>query len=124
MPRWRWSTWTGCWPRHSVVTALTFLARDGAAGALHPLAAGPFPGSAAGRPACCARLGAGSRQAARLQDQYGLRAAPQTLGIAVDGAATLREVVTALAAAGLENPMVMSGRPHRWCITAGSTLCI
>jgi histidine ammonia-lyase len=43
-----------------------------------------------------------------LQDQYGLRAAPQTLGIALDGAATLREVVTALSAAGLENPMVMS----------------
>jgi histidine ammonia-lyase len=46
-----------------------------------------------------------------LQDQYGLRAAPQTLGIAVDGAATLREVATALAGAGLENPLVMSDPP-------------
>ena len=71
----------------TVVTALTYLARDGAAGALHAQAAGPFPG-----PQRIARvlrrLGAGSRVAARLQDQYGLRAAPQTLGIAVDGAAT------------------------------------
>ena len=94
----------------TVVTGLTYLARDGAAGALHAQAAGPFPG-----PRRIARvlrrLGAGSRTAARLQDQYGLRAAPQTLGIAVDGAAGLREVVTALAGAGLENPLVMSGPP-------------
>ena len=84
----------------TVVTALTFLARDGAAGALHALAAGPFPGPR--RVArTLRRLGAGSRRPARLQDQYGLRAAPQTLGIAVDAAATLREVVTALAGAGL-----------------------
>ncbi|MGS0688254.1 aromatic amino acid ammonia-lyase [Nakamurella sp. GG22] len=92
----------------TVVTALTFLARDGAAGALHPSAAGPFRG-----PRHVARmlraLGAGSRQAARLQDQYGLRAAPQTLGIAVDAAATLRDVVTALTTAGLENPLVLDG---------------
>ncbi len=91
----------------TVVTALTYLARDGAAGALHAQAAGPFPG-----PQRIARvlrrLGAGSPMPARLQDQYGLRAAPQTLGIAVDGTATLREVATALAAAGLENPLVMS----------------
>jgi histidine ammonia-lyase len=92
----------------TVVTALTFLARDGAAGALHPQAAGPFlgPQQVAG---VLRRLGAGSRHAARLQDQYGLRAAPQTLGIAVDGAAALREVVTALTASGLENPLVLSG---------------
>jgi histidine ammonia-lyase len=45
-----------------------------------------------------------------LQDQYGLRAAPQTLGIAVDSAATLREVVTALTTAGLENPLVLDGQ--------------
>ena len=92
----------------TVVTALTFLARDGASGALHPSAAGPFRG-----PQHVARvlreLGAGSRRAARLQDQYGLRAAPQTLGIAVDSAATLREVVTALTIAGLENPLVLTG---------------
>jgi len=92
----------------TVVTALTFLARDGAAGALHALAAGPFPGPR--RVArTLRRLGAGSRRAARLQDQYGLRAAPQTLGIAVDATETLRDVVTALAAAGLENPMVIAG---------------
>jgi histidine ammonia-lyase len=92
----------------TVVTALTFLARDGAAGALHALAAGPFPGPR--RVAhMLRRLGAGSRRPARLQDQYGLRAAPQTLGIAVDAAATLREVVTALAGAGLENPLVIAG---------------
>ena len=92
----------------TVVTALTFLARDGAAGALHALAAGPFPGPR--RVAhTLRRLGAGSRRPARLQDQYGLRAAPQTLGIAVDAAATLREVVTALAGAGLENPLVIAG---------------
>jgi len=91
----------------TVVTALTFLARDGAAGALHALAAGPFPGPR--RVArTLRRLGAGSRKPARLQDQYGLRAAPQTLGIAVDGAATLRAVVTALAGAGLENPLVIA----------------
>ncbi len=94
----------------TVVTALTFLARDGAGGALHPQAAGPFPG-----PQRIARvlrsLEAGSRRAARLQDQYGLRAAPQTLGIAVDGAAGLRQVVTALANAGLENPLVLGGPP-------------
>ncbi len=94
----------------TVVTALTYLARDGAAGALHAQAAGPFPG-----PQRIARvlrrLGAGSRVPARLQDQYGLRAAPQTLGIAVDGAGALREVATALTAAGLENPLVMSGPP-------------
>ena len=92
------------------VTALTYLARDGAAGALQAQAAGPFPG-----PQRIARvlrrLGAGTRMPARLQDQYGLRAAPQTLGIAVDGAGTLREVATALTAAGLENPLVMSGPP-------------
>ena len=94
----------------TVVTALTFLARDGAGEALHPLAAGPFPGPQ--RVArVLRRLGAGSRHAARLQDQYGLRAAPQTLGIAVDAAATLRDVVTALAAAGLENPLVVGGPP-------------
>jgi len=90
----------------TVVTALTFLARDGAAGALHPQAAGPFAG-----PQHAARvlrmLGAGSRRPARLQDQYGLRAAPQTLGIAIDAAAALRGVVTALATAGLENPLVL-----------------
>jgi histidine ammonia-lyase len=92
----------------TVVTALTFLARDGAAGALHALAAGPLPGPR--RVAqTLRRLGAGSRRPARLQDQYGLRAAPQTLGIAVDAAATLREVVTALAGAGLENPLVIAG---------------
>jgi len=92
----------------TVVTALTFLARDGAAGALNALAAGPFPGQR--RVArTLRRLGAGSRRPARLQDQYGLRAAPQTLGIAVDAAATLREVVTALAGAGLENPLVIAG---------------
>ena len=94
----------------TVVTALTYLARDGAAGALHAQAAGPFPG-----PQRIARvlrrLGAGSRTPARLQDPYGLRAAPQTLGIAVDGAGALREVATALTAAGLENPLVMSGPP-------------
>lgn len=48
----------------TVVTALTFLARDGSPGALHPLAAGPFPG-----PRWVAaelrRLGAGSRPPAR-----------------------------------------------------------
>jgi histidine ammonia-lyase len=90
----------------TVITALTFLARDGAAGALHAQAAGPFAG-----PQHVARvlrrLGAGSRQPARLQDQYGLRAAPQTLGIAIDAAAALRGVVTALATAGLENPLVL-----------------
>ncbi|MET0865717.1 MAG: aromatic amino acid lyase [Nakamurella sp.] len=90
----------------TVVTALTFLARDGAAGALHAQAAGPFPGPQ--RVArVLRRLGAGSRQPARLQDQYGLRASPQTLGIAIDAAAALRGVVTALATAGLENPMVL-----------------
>ncbi len=94
----------------TVVTALTFLARDGAAGALHALAAGPFPGPQRVAHAL-RRLGAGSRQAARLQDQYGLRAAPQTLGIAVDAAAALREVVTALVGAGLENPLVIGGSP-------------
>ena len=76
-----------------VVTALTFLARDGSPGALHPLAAGPFPG-----PQWVAaelrRLGAGSRPAARLQYQYGLRTAPQTLGVAVDASSALRGVVT------------------------------
>ena len=94
----------------TVVTALTFLARDGSPGALHPLAAGPFAG-----PRWVAaelrRLGAGSRPAARLQDQYGLRTAPQTLGVAVDASSTLRGVVTALAAAGLENPLVLTGPP-------------
>jgi len=93
-----------------VVTALTFLARDGSPGALHPLAAGPFPG-----PQWVAaelrRLGAGSRPAARLQDQYGLRTAPQTLGVAVDASSALRGVVTSLAAAGLENPLVLIGPP-------------
>lgn len=94
----------------TVVTALTYLARDGAAGALNAQAAGPFPGPQ--RVArVLRRLGAGTRRPARLQDQYGLRAAPQTLGVAVDTAASLREVVTALAAAGLENPMVMEGPP-------------
>jgi histidine ammonia-lyase len=119
----------------TVVTALTFLARDGAAGALHALAAGPFPGPQ--RVAhVLRRLGAGSRQPARLQDQYGLRAAPQTLGIAVDAAATLREVVTALAGAGLENPLVIDGPPasvvhhggfHAVHLTAaldGAALCL
>ena len=94
----------------TVVTALTFLARDGSPGALHPLAAGPFAG-----PRWVAaelrRLGAGSRPPARLQDQYGLRTAPQTLGVAVDAGSTLRGVVTALAAAGLENPLVLTGPP-------------
>ncbi|MET0964948.1 MAG: aromatic amino acid lyase [Nakamurella sp.] len=90
----------------TVVTALTFLARDGAAGALHAQAAGPFAGpQRAAR--VLRRLGAGSRRPARLQDQYGLRAAPQTLGIAIDAAASLRGVVTALATAGLENPLVL-----------------
>ncbi len=94
----------------TVVTALTFLARDGSPGALHPLAAGPFPGPQ--RVAAeLRRLGAGSRPPARLQDQYGLRTAPQTLGVAVDAGTTLRGVVTALAAAGLENPLVLTGPP-------------
>src|SRR5664279_5264610 len=90
----------------TVITAFTFLARDGAAGALYAAAAGPFDG-----PQQVARvlrrLGAGTRRAARLQDQYGLRAAPQTLGISVDAAGALRDVVTALATAGLENPLVL-----------------
>jgi|GEM_PF-327576 len=94
----------------TVVTALTFLARDGSPGALHPLAAGPFAG-----PRWVAaelrRLGAGSRPPARLQDQYGLRTAPQTLGVAVDAGSALRDVVTALARAGLENPLVLTGPP-------------
>lgn len=94
----------------TVVTALTFLARDGAAGALHPAGAGPFPGPQRAARALRA-LGAGSRPPARLQDQYGLRTAPQTLGLALDGAAELRDVVTALAGSGLENPLVISGPP-------------
>ena len=102
----------------TVVTALTFLARDGAAGALHPSAAGPFRG-----PQHVARvlraLGAGSRRAARLQDQYGLRAAPQTLGIAVDAAATLRDVVTALTTSGLENPLVLIGQAASGVVGGG-----
>jgi histidine ammonia-lyase len=94
----------------TVVTAMTFLARDGAAGALHPAGAGPFPGPQRAARAL-RRLGAGSRPPARLQDQYGLRTAPQTLGLAFDGAAELRNVVTALAGSGLENPLVLSGPP-------------
>ena len=52
----------------TVVTALTFLARDGSPGALHPLAAGPFPGPRSVA-AELRRFGAGSRPPARLQDQ-------------------------------------------------------
>jgi histidine ammonia-lyase len=94
----------------TVTAAISFLARDGAAEALRAEAAGPFPG-----PQRVARtlraLGAGTRPAARLQDQYGLRTAPQTLGIAVDTADALRAVVTGMAGAGLENPMVLVGNP-------------
>ena len=91
-------------------------------GALHPLAAGPFPGPQ--RVArVLRRLGAGSRHAARLQDQYGLRAAPQTLGIAVDAAATLRDVVTALAGRAWKIRWWSADRRRRWCTTAASTPC-
>ena len=94
----------------TVVAALTFLARDGAAEALRAEAAGPFPGPQRVAGALRA-LGAGSRPAARLQDQFGLRTAPQTLGTAVDQATALRQVVTDIARAGLENPMVLTGPP-------------
>ena len=94
----------------TVVAALTFLARDGAPEALRAEAAGPFPGPQ--RVAGALRsLGAGSRPPARLQDQFGLRTAPQTLGTAVDQSAALRQVVTDIARAGLENPMVLTGPP-------------
>ena len=105
----------------TVVTALTFLARDGAAGALHAQAAGPFPG-----PQRIARvlrrLGAGTRRAARLQDQYGLRAAPQTLGIAVDAAG---DAARGRHRAGRGRAGEPAGHARtagvRRCITAGST---
>ncbi len=92
------------------VTALTFVARDGALGALHPAAAGPFTGpQRAAR--VLRRLCAGAGPAGRLQDQYGLRTAPQTLGIALDAAAALRSTVTQLSNAAAENPLIVTGPP-------------
>ena len=107
----------------TVVTALTFLARDGAAGALHAQAAGPFPGPQ--RVArVLRRLGAGSRRAARLQDQYGLRAAPQTLGIAhrCRGDAARGRHRAGHRRTGEPAGDERTGR-HRWSTTAVSTLC-
>ena len=93
-----------------VVTALSFLARDGAAGALLAAAAGPFPGPQRVARAL-RRLCPGDAPAGRLQDQYGLRAAPQTLGIAFDAAAALRSTVTLLSNAAAENPLIQTGPP-------------
>ncbi len=91
----------------TVIAALTFLARDGSGEAIDPRAAGPFPGPRRVA-ATLRRLGAGQRPAARLQDQFGMRTAPQTIGIGFDQADQLRRVVTALATAGLENPLIIA----------------
>ncbi len=94
----------------TAVTGLTFVARNGAGDALHPAAAGAFPGPQ--RVARALRgLGATSGSAARLQDQYGLRAAPQTLGVAFDAAGGLRSIVGSLTNSASENPLILTGPP-------------
>lgn len=94
-----------------VVAALTFLAIRGNAEAFAEIVdrVSPFPGSR--RVTGWMRaLVADSAPPARIQDPFGLRTLPQTLGPAIDALAALDDVVGRLANAPSENP-VLWGEP-------------
>jgi histidine ammonia-lyase len=94
-----------------VVAALTFLAIRGNAEAFAEIVdrVSPFPGSRRVT-GWMRELIAGAGPAARIQDPFGLRTLPQTLGPAIDALATLDETVGRLANAPSENP-VLWGHP-------------
>jgi histidine ammonia-lyase len=90
-----------------VVAALTFLAIHGNPEAFAEIVdrVSPFPGSR--RVTGWMRgLIAGAGPAARIQDPFGLRTLPQTLGPAIDALGTLDETVGRLANAPSENPVL------------------
>ena len=106
----------------TVVTALTFLARDGSPGALHPLAAGPFrgPRSVAAE---LRRFGAGSRPPARRRTSKGSgrrrrpSASPST---------PVRHCAMwspRWPGPGWRTRWWSPDRPRRWCTTADFTPC-
>ena len=90
-----------------VVAALTFLAIRGNPEAFAEIVdlVSPFPGSRRVT-GWMRRLIAGAGPAARIQDPFGLRTLPQTLGPAIDALGTLDETVGRLANAPSENPVL------------------
>ncbi|HET9168356.1 MAG TPA: aromatic amino acid lyase [Actinospica sp.] len=94
-----------------VVAALTFLAVRGNTEAFAEIVdrVTPFPGSRLVT-RWMRTLIAGAPPAARIQDPFGLRTLPQTLGPALDALGALDDVVAKLANAPSENP-VLWGHP-------------
>ena len=94
-----------------VVAALTFVAIRGNAEAFAEIVdrVSPFPGSRRVT-AWMRALVADAASPARIQDPFGLRTLPQTLGPAIDALVVLDDVVGRLANAPSENP-VLWGRP-------------
>lgn len=97
-----------------VVAALTYLAVDGNPEAFAEVVeqVTPFEGA---QQVCrwMRTLTAGAGPAARIQDPFGLRTLPQTLGPALDAFAHLDDVVSRLANAPSENPVIQPGPEGR-----------
>ncbi|OLE26194.1 MAG: hypothetical protein AUG49_08700 [Catenulispora sp. 13_1_20CM_3_70_7] len=93
-----------------VIAALTYLAVDGNPEAFAEVVeqVTPFEGA---QQVCrwMRALTAGAGPAARIQDPFGLRTLPQTLGPALDAFAHLDAVVARLANAPSENPVIQPG---------------
>ena len=90
-----------------LVAALTFVAVRGNAEAFAPIVdrVSPFPGSRRVTGWMRALIG-DAAPPARIQDPFGLRTLPQTLGPAVDALAGLDDVIGRLANAPSENPVL------------------
>jgi histidine ammonia-lyase len=93
-----------------VVAALTFAAVDGNGEAFAEAAevATPFDGA---REVCrrMRSLVSEARPAARIQDPFGLRTLPQVHGAFIDALSRLDEVITTMANAPAENPVLLPG---------------
>ncbi|MEY9862841.1 histidine ammonia-lyase [Catenulispora sp. GAS73] len=97
-----------------VIAALTYLAVDGNPEAFAPVVERVTPFEGARRVCGWMRsLTAGAAPAARIQDPFGLRTLPQTLGPALDAFAHLDDVVSRMANAPSENPVVLPGPDDR-----------
>jgi histidine ammonia-lyase len=94
----------------TVVAALTFVAVDGNEEAFAAVAelATPF-GGARGVARHMRALVSPARAAARIQDPYALRTLPQVHGAFIDALERLDDVVTAMASAPTENPVLLPG---------------
>ena len=94
------------------VAPITLLAARGAASAWRPDAVGPAAGARRVAARLTAALAGQLPEPARLQDPFGLRTAPQTLGVLDDAVARLRATVDALLHSGPENPRVIAEPPQ------------